>query len=83
MDKFYCEYCGQEFHSVRILTASNCGYHPNGNYKGKHKLYEGSVKSRYTCKYCGQQFPNLHVLTHAKCGRHPDGNYRGYHSPAL
>jgi hypothetical protein len=50
MANFYCEYCGQKFSSVSSLTVGNCMRHPNGTCKGRHKLYEGSEKSKYTCK---------------------------------
>ena len=80
MANFYCEYCGQKFPSVSVLTlANNCSRHPDG--KGKHKLYEGSEKSKYTCKYCGQTFNSLFLLTANNCSKHPNGN--GKHAPAL
>lgn len=83
MAKFFCEYCGQEYNSVFQLTNATCRNHPNGPYKGKHKLYEGGEKSMYTCKYCGQQYRSLFQLTGATCRNHPDGPYKGKHSPAL
>ena len=83
MDKYYCEYCGQSFSSVRLLAAASCPRHPNGCGKGKHKLYEGSEKPKYTCKYCGQQFSSLRILTAASCHRHPNGVGKGKHAPAL
>ena len=46
MANFYCEYCGQKFSSVSSLTVTNCLRHPNGPLKGRHKLYEGSEKSK-------------------------------------
>jgi len=83
MANFYCEYCGQKFSSVSSLTASSCFRHPNGAAKGKHKLYEGSEKSKYTCKYCGQNFSSLQSLTASSCFRHPNGPAKGKHAPAL
>ena len=83
MANFYCEYCGSKYSSVASLTASSCSRHPDGSYKGKHKLYEGSEKSQYTCKYCGQNYSNIASLTSNNCARHPDGSYKGKHSPAL
>ncbi len=80
-DKFYCEYCGNEYSSVRTLTSCKCPKHPDGSNKGYHKLYEGSIKSKYTCKYCGNQYSSIRTLTSCTCPRHPNG--RGYHSPAL
>ncbi len=83
MANFYCEYCGQKFSSVTSLTAGSCYRHPNGPNKGKHKLYEGSEKSKYTCKYCGQSFSSLTSLTAGSCYRHPNGPNKGKHAPAL
>lgn len=83
MANFYCEYCGQKSSSVATLTANNCHRHPDGPNKGKHKLYEGSEKSKYTCKYCGQSFSNLTALTANNCYRHPNGPNKGKHAPAL
>jgi len=51
MAKFYCEYCGNSASSVSILAGGWCGRHPDGCNKGKHKLYEGGEKPKYTCKY--------------------------------
>ncbi len=83
MANYYCEYCGQKFSSVAALTAGNCLRHPNESSKGKHKLYEGSEKSKYTCKYCGQSYSSLAVLTAGNCLRHPNGPSKGKHAPAL
>jgi len=83
MAHYYCEYCGQRFSSVSSLTAANCPRHPNGSGKGKHKLYEGSEKSKYTCKYCGQSFSSISSMTAANCPRHPKGSGKGKHAPAL
>ena len=83
MANFYCEYCGAKFPSIQSLTSSYCQRHPNGQNKGKHKLYEGSEKSQYTCKYCGQNYPNITSLTASSCARHPSGSYKGKHAPAL
>ena len=83
MANFYCEYCGTKFPSVVALTSSGCSRHPDGSFKGKHKLYEGSEKSQYTCKYCGTRFPNLVALTASGCAKHPNGAYKGKHVPAL
>ena len=51
--------------------------------RGRHALYEGSEKSRYTCKFCGQSFTSLQIMTAMKCYRHPLGTYKGKHEPAL
>ena len=83
MANYYCEYCGQKFSSVQILTSGNCTKHPNGTLKGKHKLYEGSEKSQYICKYCGNKFSSLIQLTSGNCVKHPNGTLKGKHSPAL
>lgn len=83
MANFYCEYCGQKYPSMSSLTATNCSRHPNDPLKGRHKLYEGSEKSRYTCKYCGQSFSSISSMTGNNCARHPNGPYKGRHAPAL
>lgn len=83
MANFYCEYCGQKFSSVSSLAAASCPRHPNGSNKGKHKLYEGAEKSKYTCKYCGQSFPSISAMTASPCPRHPNGGNKGKHAPAL
>lgn len=83
MANYYCEYCGAKYSSVSTLTSAGCVRHPNGPCKGKHKLYEGSEKSKYTCKYCGQSYSSLSTLTSAGCVRHPNGPCKGKHSPAL
>ena len=56
---------------------------PLGSNKGKHKLYEGSEKSKYTCKYCGNGYSSISSLTASSCSRHPNGSNKGKHSPAL
>lgn len=83
MANYYCKYCGQKFSSVNSLTSHSCPRHPNGMFKGKHELYEGSEKSKYTCKYCGQSFSSISSMTSHSCPRHPDGTFKGKHSPAL
>lgn len=83
MANYYCEYCGQKYSSVQSLTAGLCFRHPDGANKGRHKLYEGSEKSRYTCKYCGQQYNSIQSLTAGLCFRHPNGANKGRHAPAL
>ena len=83
MANYYCEYCGRKFLSAMGLSSNNCPRHPNGFGKGKHKLYEGSEKSKYTCKYCGFTFKNLPALTVNNCPKHPNEFAKGKHSPAL
>ncbi|MDF9830601.1 putative nucleic acid-binding Zn ribbon protein [Parabacteroides sp. PF5-6] len=83
MANFYCEYCGKKYSNVKSLTGAPCYRHPNGANKGKHKLYEGSEKTKYTCKYCGTLYPSLISMTGAPCYRHPNGANKGRHSPAL
>ena len=83
MANYYCEYCGHKSSSVSSLTGMSCPRHPNGNGKGKHKLYEGSEKSQYVCKYCGHKSSSISSLTGMSCPRHPDGNGKGKHAPAL
>jgi len=83
MANFYCEYCGTKYSSVSSLTGSPCHRHPDGVNKGKHKLYEGSEKPKYTCKYCGNGSSSILSLTSSPCHRHPNGINKGKHSPAL
>ena len=83
MANYYCEYCGTKYSSVSTLASASCMRHPNGSYKGKHKLYEGSEKSQYTCKHCGTKYANLSTLTSGSCMRHPNGAHKGKHAPAL
>ena len=42
MEKFYCEYCGSEYSSVRSLTGGSCSHSPTK----RHVLYEGTEKGR-------------------------------------
>lgn len=83
MTNYYCEYCGAKSASITNLTAANCQRHPNGNHKGKHKLYEGSEKTQYNCKFCGVKSTTIQNLTASKCQRHPNGSHKGNHAPAL
>lgn len=83
MSNFYCEYCGTKSSSISSLTASSCSRHSLGNGKGKHKLYEGSEKAKYSCKYCGTSSSSISSLTGSSCSRHPNGNGKGKHAPAL
>lgn len=81
--EYYCEYCGHKFPDTRLLVSAPCSRHPDGPNKGKHKLYEGSLKQQYTCKYCGRKFPSIIVMTGAPCPYHPKGENKATHSPAL
>lgn len=83
MSNFYCEYCGTKSSSISSLTAGSCSRHPAGSNKGKHKLYEGSEKSKYSCKTCGTTSSSISSLTAGSCSRHPLGSNKGKHSPAL
>ena len=83
MANFYCKHCGARFSSVNSLTAGSCPRHPAGCNKGRHELYEGSEKDRYTCKYCGSNFSSISVMTGSSCPRHPNGCNKGKHSPSL
>lgn len=78
-----CKYCGREFSSERSLLSLPCSRHPAGPCKGKHTLYEGSLKSEYTCRYCGRKFRSIMNMTALPCLRHPNGSCKGKHSPAL
>ncbi len=83
MPNYYCEYCGTKHSSVNNLTSIPCSRHPDGPNKGRHKLYEGTEKSRYTCKYCGTTNSSIANLTSVPCSRHPLGSNKGKHAPAL
>lgn len=83
MANFYCEYCGTKSSSVSSLTSGLCSRHPNGSGKGRHKLYEGTEKPKYTCKYCGRDASSISSLISGLCPRHPDGSSKGRHAPAL
>ena len=80
---FYCKYCGHKATTVASLTSAMCIRHPNGPHKGRHALYEGSEKEKYTCRHCGIQFTSIASLTASKCIRHPNGPHKGNHEPAL
>ena len=83
MPTYYCEYCGTKHSSVSNLTSIPCSRHPDGPNKGRHKLYEGTEKSRYTCKYCGTTNSSIANLTAIPCSRHPLGSNKGKHASAL
>ncbi|MDI6050343.1 hypothetical protein QLS31_10920 [Flavobacterium sp. XS2P24] len=83
MSNFYCVNCGSKSSSISSLTANSCPRHPLGPSKGKHSLYEGSEKSKYSCKYCGTSASSISSLTANSCPRHPNGSGKGKHSPAL
>ena len=80
---FNCRYCGAQASSVSSLTSMSCSRHPNGPGKGKHVLYEGSEKPKYTCKFCGSQSSSISSLTSMSCARHPNGAGKGKHEPAM
>ena len=83
MAKVYCKNCGRSFPDVRAMAGGMCQYHPDGSFKGRHVLYEGSEKTKYTCKYCGRRFHDIHAMAGVKCQYHPDGSFKGNHSPEL
>lgn len=83
MANFYCKHCGHKASSIQILTGQPCPKHPLGNNKGKHELYEGAEKLRYSCKYCGHTASTIMLLVGQPCPKHPDGSNKGHHSPAL
>ena len=83
MADYYCENCGQKNSSISGLTSGGCKNHPNGVFKGKHMLYQGTEKAKYTCKLCGTTNSSISGLTSAKCKNHPNGIFKGNHSPAL
>ncbi len=81
MSNCYCEYCGTKSSSISSLTANFCHRNPSGS--GKHKLYEGSEKAKFSCKYCGISSSTISSLTANSCHRHPNGSGKGKHAPAL
>lgn len=80
---FYCEDCGKPYPSVQQLTNGLCPRHPDGSNRGKHKLYEGGEKKKYTCKHCGKEYPTIAAMVIGPCPRHPKGSNHGKHAPAL
>lgn len=78
--KNFCEYCGKEFDNIRDMAINSCKKHPDGIYEGSHKLYEGSIKSKYECKYCGKKEKTIYDLVSSKCKHSP---YGGWHIPRL
>lgn len=83
MANYYCEYCGHRFVDARQLVSATCPRHPDGNNRGRHKLYEGTEKSKYTCKYCGHTFSSIIQMVGGTCAYHPKGSNKGAHAPAL
>ena len=83
MANSYCKNCGEKFSNVKSLTSSNCVRHELGPHKGKHVLYEGSEKDKYTCKFCGNNFPSIKNMIHSFCSKHPNGAHKGRHAPSL
>ena len=81
--KYYCEYCGQDFPSISLLSGGLCPLHPDGSSRGRHKLYEGTEKTYYFCKYCGLKTTSIKSLTGGSCPKHPKGSCKGRHQPAL
>lgn len=82
MSVCYCEYCGHRAADVRSLTAATCERHPEGRFKGRHKLYEGDAAAPCVCRHCGRGATDIRVLTASTCERHPEGRYAGRHAPA-
>ena len=80
---FYCRYCGVRRESVQSLTSGFCLRHPDGPNRGRHALYQGREKSRYTCVFCGVKRADIATLTSGFCLRHPAGPNKGRHEPAL
>lgn len=78
-EKYYCEYCGKEFDSIRDMAINSCKKHPDGILAGSHKLYEGSTnKEWYECKYCGKRAKSIFDLASNKCRYAPN---EGWHRP--
>ena len=83
MANYYYEYCRHLFVDARQLVSATCSRHPDGNNRGRHKLYEGTGKSKYTCKYCGHTFSSIMQMVGGTCAYHPKGSNKGAHAPAL
>ena len=79
----YCKHCGLQRPTVSSLVSGPCPRHPAGANKGRHVLYEGSEKARYSCRYCGLERPAISSLVAGTCVRHPAGSHKGRHEPAL
>ena len=73
----------QNFYCVQQLTNGLCPRHPDGSNRGKHKLYEGGEKKKYTCKHCGKEYPSIAAMVIGPCPRYPKGSNHGKHAPAL
>ena len=59
MPNYYCENCGHRFADVRQILTATCSRHPDCSNRDRHKLYEGTGKSKDTCKYCGHTFSSI------------------------
>ena len=81
--KYYCIYCGYSSSSISSLTSSSCVRHPDGQNKGRHLPYEGSIRSKYECEYCGYSSSSIATLTSSTCVRHPNGQNKGRHKPYI
>lgn len=75
--KVYCRYCGSSHSSVYGLTSGACRNNPSG---GRHVVYDGELKPRYTCKFCGMTHTSIYNLTSGACHNNPSS---GKHEPAL
>lgn len=76
-------YCEHKFHTIQLLTSGTCSFYSDGSNKERHKLYEGSEKTKYICKYCGKLFPSIQLMAGSQCVNHPKGTNKGNHVPAL
>ncbi len=76
--KYYCEYCGKEFKSIKDMSINSCKKHPKGVYEGSHKAYRGDSKKKYECRYCGKTARTIFDLVSNKCKEAPRN---GYHRP--
>ena len=75
IQKYYCKYCGKEYHDLFQLTHGHCSN--NGN--AYHTPYDGPICDKYFCEYCGKQYHDLFQLTHGHCSNNNNG--KGYHIP--
>ena len=83
MSNYYCENCGHRFADVRQILTATCSRHPDCSNRDRHKLYEGTGKSKYTCKHCGHTFSSIMQMVGGTCAYHPKGSNKGAHAPAL
>ena len=53
-EKFYCKYCGEQFHSADSARFGSCLYSANR----RHVLSTCTSASNLFCRFCGERFSN-------------------------